>query len=116
MPANTILFGWNRPLPGRERISAAHFDEFVAYLEGLRKKNTITGYDVVFLTPHGGDLNGFFLLRGDGSKLDALVASEDWSRHMTRATLHLDGVGYVRGYCGEAIKPQMDLWKAALTD
>jgi len=31
----------------------------------------------VFLDPHGWRLNGFFLLRGDSAKLDALVASDD---------------------------------------
>jgi hypothetical protein len=30
--SNAIFFGWNRSMPGRERLSAQHFDEFVAYL------------------------------------------------------------------------------------
>jgi hypothetical protein len=29
MASNVILFGWNRSIPGREKVSAGHFDEFV---------------------------------------------------------------------------------------
>jgi hypothetical protein len=29
MNSNVIFFGWNRSIPGRERLSAAHFSEFV---------------------------------------------------------------------------------------
>ena len=32
MRSNTIFFGWNRSIPGWERTSAEHFQEFVQYL------------------------------------------------------------------------------------
>ena len=41
MGSSVILFGWNRPIPGREKLSAGHFDEFVQYLGGLQKKGGI---------------------------------------------------------------------------
>lgn len=53
--SNAIFFGWNRAIPGRERISAEHFEEFVAYLRGLEKSGKIESFDVVFLNAHGGD-------------------------------------------------------------
>ena len=28
MSSNVIFFGWNRSIPGRERLSAEHFGEF----------------------------------------------------------------------------------------
>jgi hypothetical protein len=31
---------------------------------GLQLQGTIKSFDTVFLDPHGGDLNGFFLIRG----------------------------------------------------
>ena len=116
MPSNTLFFGWNRPLPGRERLSAAHFDDLVAHLEGLQKEGAIAGYDVVLLEPHGGDLNGFFLIRGDAAQLDALVASEAWSDHMVRALMHLEGHGHVRGYTGDAVPQRMQSWSSHIPD
>ncbi len=80
------------------------------YLAELQQKGTIQSFDTVFLDPHGGDLNGFFLIRGEPTKLDALVASPEWVTHMTRALLHLEGSGVVRGVTGEVIAARMELW------
>ncbi len=110
MGTNALFFAWNRSIPGREKLSATHFQEFVQYLEGLQKDGTIKSFDTVFLDMHGGDLNGFFLIRSDPSKIDALVASQQWQTHMIRAGLHLQGAGVVRGVTGEAVAERMSLW------
>ncbi len=114
MTPNVIFFGWNRPIPGRERLSAAHFEEFVQYLGGLREKGTIQSFDVVLLDTHGGDLNGFFLLRGDTAKLRELVASAEWIKHIVRADLHLEGSGAVFGAAGQAAMEREKLWASLL--
>lgn len=114
MGSSVLLFGWNRSIPGREKLSGAHFDEFVKYLGGLRQKGTIQGFDVVFLDTHGGDLNGFFLIKGESSKLDALVATTEWVTHMVRAEFHLQGVGVVRGVSGDDVMKRMEIWKSAI--
>ena len=110
MTSNLILFGWNRSLPGREQVSAAHFGEFVAYLGSLQQRGDIASFEVVFLDPHGGDLNGFFLLRGETAKLDAVIGSTEWLTHITRAAHHLDGAGVVRGVTGDNLMARMALW------
>ncbi len=114
MSSNAIFFGWNRSLPGRERQSAEHFGEFVVYLNELQKNGNIHSYHVMFLNPHGGDMNGFFLIRGDSARLDALMASDDWVRHMTRAAMHLASAGAVRGVTGDAVMQRMDLWRGLI--
>ena len=114
MGSNVMLFGWNRPVTGREKVSAQHFDEFVKYLGGLHQKGAIETFDVVFLDAHGGDLNGFFLIKGDPAKLDALLATTEWITHITRATLHLDGAGVVRGVTGDEIMRRMALWTSVI--
>ena len=60
--------------------------------------------------PHGGDLNGFFLIRGEPAKLDAVIASDAWSTHITRGGMHLEGVGVTRGATGELVMERMALW------
>ncbi len=64
----------------------------------------------MLLDPHGGDLNGFFLIRGDSAKLDALMASGEWETHTIRGLLHLDGSGAVRGVTGDGVGKRMKLW------
>jgi hypothetical protein len=61
-----------RPAAGREQASASLFPEFLGYLEELKKKGDIDSHEVVVLSLHGGDLEGFFLIRGDNDQLDAL--------------------------------------------
>ena len=110
MSSNVVFFAWNRSIPGRERLSAEHFSQFVQYLSGLQQKGAIRSFDTVFLDPHGGDMNGFFLIRGEPDKLDGLVSSPEWVTHMTRALLHLQGSGAVRGLTGDLIPARMELW------
>jgi hypothetical protein len=37
MSSDAIFFAWNRPIPGRERLSAKHFEEFGQDLGGLQQ-------------------------------------------------------------------------------
>jgi hypothetical protein len=110
MGTNVVFFAWNRSIPGRERLSAEHFGQFVGYLGGLKQAGTIQSFDSVFLDTHGGDLNGFFLIRGETAKLDALMANAEWETHMMRASLHLQGSGHVRGVTGDAVMKRMELF------
>jgi hypothetical protein len=110
MQSNLLLFGWNRSVPGRELVSAEHFGEFVEYLGGLQADGVIESFEVVFLDPHGGDLGGFFLIRGKPDSLNALLGTRDWIVHMTRGGQHLDGQGLVRGVTGDAVMERMALW------
>jgi len=114
MAANIMLFGWNRSIPGREKISAQHFEEFVKYLGSLQQNGAIQGFDTVFLDTHGGDLNGFFLIKGDSAELDALVSTNEWITHITRAAFHLEGSGVIRGVTGNEVMERMALWTSLI--
>jgi len=111
MKDNVLFFGWNHSVYGREKISSEHFGEFVQYLSSLQQNGTIQSFEPVFLNPHGGDINGFFLIKGDGEKLETLQDSEDWIKHIVRANLHLEGFGLIRGIAGELLMERMELWK-----
>ena len=114
MSSNVIFMGWNRSIPGREQMSAAHFQEYTQYVTGLQQAGIIDSFESVLLTAHGGDLNGFFLIRGEPDKLDALVATEEWVTHAIRGGLHLEGLGIVRGVTGDLLMAQMGMWAANL--
>ena len=114
MASSVILFGWNRSIPGREKVSAGHFDEFVTYLGGLKQKGTIQAFDVVFLDAHGGDLNGFFLIKGESAELDRVRSTTDWITHITRASLHLEGAGVIHGVTGDEVMKRMAIWTSAI--
>ncbi|MDX1415424.1 MAG: hypothetical protein R3293_14605 [Candidatus Promineifilaceae bacterium] len=112
MGNRVIFYGWNRSIPGREQVSAAHFQEYIGYLNGLQESGAIDSWEVIFLAPHGGDLNGFFLIRGNQEQLSALQASEEYLTHVTRGSLHLEGSGAIRGSTGEAVMEEFGRWMA----
>lgn len=114
MSTSVVFFGWNRSVPGREMVSAQHFQEFVEYLGTQQRGGIVESFDTVFLEAHGGPTNGFFLIRGEGAKLAQLTASDDWLRHQARAILHLEGAMTVRGFTGAAVAQRMDEWVKAI--
>lgn len=116
MSSNVIFAGWNRAVPGREQLAAAHFQEYIQYLTGLQQGGTIDSFKSVLLTAHGGDLNGFFLIEGEPDKLNALVTTEEWLTHAIRAGLYTEGLGIVRGVTGDLLMAQMGMWTANLPD
>jgi hypothetical protein len=110
MESNVLLFGWDRSVPGRESLSAQHFQEFVEYLTEQQRKGQVESFEPVFLDSHGGTFNGFVLIRGEPGKLDDLVRSREWVQHITRAMLHLQGAGAVRGVTGQSLMARMEMW------
>jgi len=112
MSNGVIFYGWNRSIPGREQISAAHFQEYLAYLAGLQESGAIDSFEIILLNPHGGDMNGFFLIRGSYEQLDAMQASEEYQIHVTRGGHHLEGSGAIRGVTGEGVMEWMARWTA----
>ena len=114
MSKNVIFFGWKQSVVGREQLSVTHFPEFLQYLGELQGQGAIDSFEPVFLTAHGGDLNGFVLIRGDREKLDDVVASEQWLEHLTRAGYHLEGTGSVRGVTGEGVMEAMAVYQKVI--
>ena len=110
MSTNVLFVGWDRAVPGREAAASEHFAEVMQWFGGLQQAGKIDSFEPVLLNAHGGDLNGFVLVRGEAAQLNALSANEEWLDHMTRATMNLDGFGVVWGAIGEGIAAQMARW------
>jgi hypothetical protein len=110
MSFNVVFVGWNRAVPGREAASMELFQDFNQYLGGLQGAGTIDSFETVLLAAHGGDLNGFTLIRGEAGKLAAMQASDEWMKFNTRAGLVLEGNGTVNGATGDMVMQWMGVW------
>ena len=114
MADSVILIGWNEPKSGRETMAAQLFGETVQYYTTMVKNGTIESFEPVLLTRHGGDLNGFILIRGDAAKLDDWQRSPEFENLTIRAVQCLDRFGVVRGWIGEGLQRIMQQWMATL--
>jgi hypothetical protein len=110
MSTNTVMFGWKRSRNGREKLSAAHFQEFAGYLSGLQNDGRIASFEPILLDPNGSGLIGFFLIRGEDAKLSEMLSSEQWMEHMIRAMFHVDEPVLVRGASGAMVDQRMATW------
>src|SRR6266536_1936597 len=98
-----LFVGWSEPARGRERKAVEVFNEAVGLYTQLQERGEIESWDAVFLEPHGGDLGGFFLLRGDRDKLSRVRTSDEFTRLTMRAALVVDGFGIVGAEMGGRI-------------
>lgn len=112
MSANTIFYGWKRSLPGREQMSASHFEEFMRYLTGLQQEGVIESFEPVFLDPSGAGMDGFMLIRLEAGKTSQLLDRSDFSEHIIRSMLHLEEPVLCRGVTGAMLQERMTTWVA----
>ena len=79
------------------------FQEGTQYFARLQQQGVIDSFEPVSLEPHGGDLYGFLLIRGDTDKLAQLRVSPEFFSLTARAQLYLDNIGVTAAYVGESL-------------
>ena len=115
--ANRILFlGWNRVVAGREQQAMQLWQKSMEYYTGLQSDGRIESFEPVLLWAHGGDLNGFIIVRGDAEKLAGVEEDESYFDLMAEAAYCLEGFGVVRGDIGESITNSMSRWSTLFTE
>ena len=98
-----LFIGWGQVVRGREKRALEVFNESVEYWGGLQGDGKIESFEVVLLTPHGGDLAGFALLRGSVEQINALRVDEEFERRITRADQIVESQGVVDAALGEGL-------------
>jgi hypothetical protein len=105
--ANGVLFiGWGPAVFGREQKALQVFNEGLQYWTRLQQQGAIEGFEVVNLEPHGGDLAGFLLIRGDEAILAQLRVNREFQSLNLRAGLVVMNFGVVAGSTGERLTEQ----------
>jgi hypothetical protein len=116
MAYSGLFVGFGGAVPGREQHALAVFNEFVEYLTGLQQGGEIEAWEVVFLEPHGGDLGGFLLLRGDAERLARVRTSDEFYRLSTRAQLVVDGFGVVGADVGDRAQAALGVYQEQIRE
>jgi hypothetical protein len=113
MADHALFIGFGFPVRGRERQSADVFQEAMSLWGDLQSRGELESFEVFFLAPHGGDLGGFMLLRGEQEKLAQIQGSDEFMRVITRAQLIVENFGVVMAQTGSQIETQMGLFLEA---
>ena len=107
MPQGMLFIGWGEVIAGRERTALQVFNETLQYFGGLQQQGQITGAEPALLEPHGGDLAGFILVRGEREALSRLRTDTDFQRIVAPAQLVVQRVGVVTAYGGDELQTLM---------
>jgi hypothetical protein len=109
--------GWGSAVTGREAKSLEMFqNEVLPFFQGQQDSGNIESYEVVFLEPHGGDLDGFILARGTRESIAALRSSQDYDRLVTRGQFVVSSLGAVGASLGEGIEEAIGTYQQAISD
>jgi hypothetical protein len=99
-----LFIGFGNPMQGRESQAVELFNETIEWYSRLQEEDEIESFEPVFLEPHGGDLGGFILIRGDAEKLAKLRVSEEFGQFSIRAGLCVDSFGVVGADLSERLQ------------
>ncbi len=113
MADHALFFGWGDVIPGREQTAARIFGETMEHFNQLVQEGQITGIEPFFLERHGGELNGFFLIRGERDALAQLRTSEAFDRIVVRAGMVVQRVGVVAASTGGEVQRLMGEFQQA---
>jgi hypothetical protein len=106
-----LFIGWGEVVRGREDRALEVFNETVELYGQMQADGRIEDFELALLTPHGGDLQGFAMLRGSESQIDAAARDEDLRRLMTKASLVVDNLGLIPASIGEGLGRDMALYQ-----
>ena len=111
MPADAVFVGWGEVARGREQLALEVFQEAVAFWGGQQSNSgRIESFEPVLLRPHGGDLNGFFLVRGPRASLGEILDSPEFVRLTQRVNAVVAGSGVIPAFVGDGVAEAMGVF------
>ena len=113
MSDSALFVGWGQPVRGRETRSLDVFNDAVTYYGERLQDGSIESFDPVLLNPHGGDLQGFFLIKGSADGLATMMASEEFQRLHVRAAMIVENLGIIEAFVDEGVLTQLDYFSDA---
>lgn len=113
MADDALFIGWGQVVRGREPQALTVFQEAVEYFGTLQQDGRIESFDAYLLAPHGGDLDGFMILRGERKALGDVRFSDGFERIIARANAIIDSLGVTPAFTGEALALRLALGQEA---
>jgi hypothetical protein len=101
MASGALFIGWGAPVTGREQQANRVFGEAMQFFGRLQQGGEIESFEPLQLEPHGGDLSGCCIVRGDRSKLSGMRFGDEFQQLINKASLVVEHFGVVDAHIGE---------------
>ena len=114
--ANRIIFNsWERPTPGKEQKAMQLWPRFIEFIGFLKATERIENFEAALLARHGGDMNGFIMIKLDADQLVDLVNDDTWLDLNIAASDCLDHYASRPGYIGDGFEDIMTRYGKVIT-
>ncbi len=114
MADSVIFMGWNRPVVGREQQALQLFQRAMEFWGKLQAEGRIESFEPVLLSSHGGDLNGFVMVKGEAGKLSEIHEDDTFIDLTIEANYCISGYGVIDGYIGDDLADRFSRWSKLL--
>jgi hypothetical protein len=111
-----LFIGWGAPITGREAKGLDVLGEAIAYYGRIQQQGVIESFETVLLDPHGGDLQGFILLRGSEETLGRLRVDDEFVRLTARASLIVQSLGVIGAALGDGLEKSIGTYQQAVSE
>ena len=109
-----LFIGWGEVVRGREDRALDVFNETLEFYGQLQADGRIENFEVALLDPHGGELQGYVMLRGSEDQIDAVRRDEDFQRLMIKGSLVVDDLGTIPALIGDGLARAMTMYQEEL--
>jgi hypothetical protein len=109
-----LFIGWGDVVRGREDRALEVFNETIEFYGQLQSDGRIEDFEVALLEPHGGELQGFAMLRGSEDQIAAIRRDEEFERMMTKASLIVDDLGFIGAAIGASLGRAISIYQEEL--
>jgi hypothetical protein len=106
-----LFIGWGEVVRGREDRALEVFNETLELYGQMQSEGRIEDFEVALLSPHGGELQGYVMLRGSEEQIDAVRRAEDFQRVMTKGSLVVEDLGVIDAWIGEGLGRAMAIFQ-----
>jgi hypothetical protein len=113
MADRLLMLSWNEPARGSEARALEVFNEALGILGRKQQDGAIESFDVALMGPNS-YISGFMLIKGTADQITALRNDEEFMRNTVDATLCVDGIQHIEGWCNEGVATQMGMYEEAI--
>jgi len=115
MANHVVIVGWNKPTAGREKQAMKLFEKAMGNYVKWQNEGRIESFEPVLLSWHGGDLNGFVILRGNAKKMADLKSDDAWIELVVESGYCLENFGVVDGYTGDSMMKMFERYSKLIS-
>lgn len=113
MADRMLMISWGTVARGQERRALEVFNEALGILGRRQQEGAIESFDVALMQPNA-DLDGFIAIKGDAQQILDLREDEEFRRNTVAATMCVDGMRHIEGYCDQGVAEAMAMFTEAI--